>query len=251
MPLAKKKSYWAAGAVLALALIKFHLVLFLAPAMLLGRKWKMFGGFAGMGAALLGWCFLLGGAQGLETYAALLRNKDLERLNPTPDLMISIQGLLANLHADNEILRIALGLAAMIVAGVALRERQPLWRWMSLAITASLFAAQQVYVYDAAMMVLPIWLVQAYSRKTATRAVFAAFATPIPFLVGMAGQPWSILTPLCLAACFGTLTWEAWTAKRVRARSRGTGRIHGRAYFSGTRSVISIPNASSPNTRRG
>jgi hypothetical protein len=214
--LAKKKFYWAAGAVLALALMKFHLILFLAPAMLLSRRWKMFGGFAGMAAALVGWCYLLGGAQGLETYAALLRNKDLEKLNPAPDLMISIQGLLANLHADFEVLRVVLGLLALIVAGLVLTERQPLWRWMSLAITASLFAAPHVYGYDAAIMVLPIWLVQAYSRKTATRTVFAAFATPLPFLAGLAGQPWSIITPLCLGACFGTLTWEAWISRRNR-----------------------------------
>jgi len=218
--LAKGRSPFAAGAVLALALMKFHLVLFLAPAMLLGRKWKMFGGFVGMGATLVAWCLALGGIQGLETYAALLRNKDLERLNPTPDLMISIQGLLANLHADSEILRILLGLVALVGAAIVLKERQPLWRWMSLSITASLFAAPHVYGYDAAIIVLPVWLVQAYSRKTSTRAAFAAFATPLPFLAGLAGSPWSIITPLCLAACFGTLTWEAWTARRqVAGRS--------------------------------
>ena len=229
--LAKKKSYWAAGAVLALALMKFHLVLFLAPAMLLGRRWKMFGGFAGMAATLVGWCYLLGGAKGLENYAALLRNKDLEKLNPAPDLMISVQGLLANLHADFEVLRIVLGLVVVIAAGFALKERQPLWRWMSLAITASLFAAPHVYGYDAAMMVLPIWLVQAYSRKTVTRAVFAAFATPLPFLAGLAGQPWSIITPVCLGACFGTLAWEASTSRRNRDQAE----IHEVAPFEPSR----------------
>jgi hypothetical protein len=211
--LAKKKSYWAAGAVLALALIKFHLILFLAPAMLLGRRWKMFGGFLAMGAALIGWCYLLGGQQGLETYAAILRNKD---LNPAPELMIGIQGILANLHADFDVLRIVLALVALIATGLVLRERQPLWRWMSLAITASLFAAPRAYSFDAAILVLPVWLVQAYSRKTATRAVFAALATPLPFLAGLAGQPWSIIAPVCLSACFVTLTWEAWTSRRNR-----------------------------------
>jgi hypothetical protein len=211
--LAKKKSYWAAGAVLALALIKFHLILFLAPAMLLGRRWKMFGGFVGMGTALIGWCYLLGGQQGLEMYAAMLRNKE---LNAAPEPMIGIQGMLANLHADFDVLRIVLALVALIATGFVLRERQPLWRWMSLAITASLFAAPHAYGFDAGIMVLPIWLVQAYSRKTATRAVFAALATPLPFLAGQAGPLWSILTPLCLAACFCTLTWEAWTSRRNR-----------------------------------
>jgi hypothetical protein len=196
--------------------MKFHLVLFLAPAMLLGRRWKMFGGFAGMGAFLVAWCYVLGGTKGLETYAALLRSNDLQRLNSSPDLMISVQGLLANLHADFEGLRVALALAALAAAAMVLKNRQPLWRWMSLSITASLFAAPFAYGYDAAIMVLPVWLVQAYSRRTSTRIAFAAFATPLPFLAGLAGSPWSILTPLCLAACFGTLTWEAWAARRYR-----------------------------------
>ena len=213
--LAKRKSYWLAGAVFALALMKFHLVVFLAPAMLLSRRWKMFGGFVGMGAVLAAWCVNLGGSQGLETFAALLRNKDMVQLNPTPELMISIQGLLANLHADSEILRVALALAALAAAAFVLKDRQPLWRWMSLSITASLFAAPHVYGYDAAIMVLPVWLVQAYSSKTATRVAFAAFATPLPYMAGLAGAPWSIVTPLCLAACFGTLTWEAWMARRA------------------------------------
>ena len=217
--LAKKKSYWAAGAVLALALMKFHLILFLAPAMLLGRRWKMLGGFVGMGAALIGWCYLLGGQQSLETYAALLRNNGLENPATQPMIgiqMIGVQGMLANLHADFGVLRIVLALGALVAAGFVLRERQPLWRWMSLTITASLLAAPHVYAFDAAIMVLPIWLVQAYSRKIATRAVFAALATPLPFLAGLAGQPWAIVTPVCLAACFGTLTWEAWISRRNR-----------------------------------
>jgi hypothetical protein len=214
--LAKKKRYWLAGAVLALALMEFQLVLFFVPAMLVSRRWKMFGGFAAMGAGLFAWCVALGGVEGIKTYAALLRNKDLERLNPTPDLMISIQGLLANLRSHSEPLLMVLGLAVFASAACVLLERQPLWRWTSLTITASLFAAPHVYGYDAAIMLLPVWLVQAYSRVPATRVAFAVFATPIPFLVGLAGVPWSIATPLCLAACFCTLTWEAWSDRRAR-----------------------------------
>jgi hypothetical protein len=211
--LARAKHPFAAGAIFGLALTKFHLVLFMAPAMLVSKRWKMFQGFAAAGAALLAWCYMLGGMEGLETYAALLRNKDMERLNPTPELMISVQGLLANLHLDFEILRIAAGLVVLVAAAVVFRNRQPFWRWISLSITASLFSAPHVYGYDAAIMVLPIWLVQAYCARMPVRIAFAVFATPLPFLAGMAGSPWSIVTPLCLAACFGTLLWDAATGK--------------------------------------
>jgi hypothetical protein len=208
--LAKRKQSGAAGAVLALALIRSDLVLFIAPAMLLGRRWKMFGGFAVMAAALLAWCLALGGAAGLESYAAQLFNSS------TPAMTINIQGLLANLHADSDVLRLALTLAALASAVVVLRERLPLWRWMSLTITVSLFTAPHANAYDAAIMLLPVWLVRAYSRRPATRTAFAVFATPVPFLAGFAGSPWSILTPVCLAACFSTLAWEAWAARRDR-----------------------------------
>jgi hypothetical protein len=213
--LAKGKRNFAAGALWGLALVKFHLVLFFAPAMLLARRGKMFLGFCWTGAVLFAWSWLLGGSEGMRNYWALLRNKDMERLNPTPDMMISIQGILSNLNADYEWLRFGLGAVLLMMAAVTIR-RQPLWRWLTLTITASLFAAPHIYGYDAAIMVLPILLVQQNSRRTFTRAAFAAFATPLPFLIGMADRPWTLVTPLCLAACFGSVTWEAWTARRLR-----------------------------------
>jgi hypothetical protein len=213
--LAKGRSNFAAGAVWGLALVKFHLVLFFAPAMLLARRWKMFLGFSWTGATLFLWSLMLGGSEGIHNHWLLLRNKDMERLNPTPDSMISIQGILANLNADFEPLRFGLGLLALAVAAMVIR-RQPLWRWLTLTITASLFAAPHVYGYDAALMVLPIWLVQQNSRLTFTRAAFAAFATPLPFLIGLADRPWTLVTPLCLAACFGAVTWEAWMSRHRR-----------------------------------
>lgn len=208
--LAKKKQSWEAGMVLAVALIRSDMILFLAPAMLLGRRWKMFGGFAAMAAALLAWCLALGGPAGLQSYAATLFS------NAQPAMMINLQGFLANMNADNQALEIALRIVALGLAALVLGERQPLWRWMSLTITVSLFIAPHVFAYDAAIMLLPVWLVRAYSRKPSTRTAFAAFATPVPFLAGMAGSPWAVLTPLCLAACFSTLAWEAWAARRER-----------------------------------
>ncbi|MEP7351993.1 MAG: glycosyltransferase family 87 protein [Acidobacteriota bacterium] len=203
---------WAAGAVWALALMKFHLVLFLLPAMLVSKRWRMAGGFTGMAVVLVAWCYALAGANGLATYVALLRDKSLERLNPTPEMMISIQGMLVNLHVNNENAALALGAIAMVIAAVSLRATQPLWRWVALALTTSLFAAPHVYGYDAAMLMLPIWLVQAYSTRPATRVMFALCALPLSFMAGLAGAPWTILSSVFLAGCFFTLAWEAWSA---------------------------------------
>ncbi len=213
---ARDRRNFAAGAIWGLALVKFHLVLFFVPAILVARRWKMFFGFASTGVTLFLWSWMLGGNEGLANHWALLRNKQMERLNPTPDMMISIQGVLANLNVDFEVLRFGLGIALLIAAALVVR-RQPLWRWLTLAITASLFAAPHVYGYDAAIMVLPILLVQANSRSTLTRATFAAFATPLPFLIGMADRPWTLVTPVCLAACYGAIVWEAWSSRHSHA----------------------------------
>lgn len=206
--LARRDRPFAAGAVWALVLTKPHLILLLFPAMLVSRRWRMAAGFATSGAALFGTSLALGGWEGMRNWIALLRNKDLERLNPSPEQVVSIQGILTNLHISSEVVAL---LSALTILGAAawVIRRQPLWLWVSLALTASLFAAPHVYGYDLAIFLLPVWLVQAYSSSLLTKAAFAALATPLPFFIGLAGPPWLLATPLCLGFCLVALVLEA------------------------------------------
>ena len=79
-------------------LIKFHLILLWPLALLLTKRWRMFAGFSAMAAIEIAISPALGGEQGTHNYVALLTNKSLDRLSPSPELMISQQGLTENLN---------------------------------------------------------------------------------------------------------------------------------------------------------
>src|SRR5208283_4979700 len=90
------KQGWA-GLVWSLALFKFNLLLGLPLAMIAARRWRMLGGFAGGGAVLALISLALGGVQDARNYFAMLTDKRIERLSPTPEFMMNLQGIAANL----------------------------------------------------------------------------------------------------------------------------------------------------------
>jgi hypothetical protein len=188
--------------------MKFHLALFFVLALVIARRWRTLAGFCGTGIALAGFSLTLGGVGGAWRYLALLRNKDLERLSPSPEFMISIQGLAANARLDNPAVALVGGAIIMLAAALAVRN-QPLWRWTAIAILASLAAVPHVYGYDAGIATLPVWLVQFRSRSLASRIAATVFAIPLPFLATLAGPPWSAASSLALLGFLGALLWEA------------------------------------------
>ncbi len=131
--LAERSRWFAAGATLALMLMKFHLILLWPVALLVQRRWRMLAGFCAAAAALVAICTALGGGHSLRVYAALLQNKSLDHLSPSPELMISVQGLLANLGVEAR-WSSALLTGAVILVFVWSVRAAPLWRLF--AITA-------------------------------------------------------------------------------------------------------------------
>ena len=59
--LAERSRWFAAGATLALMLMKFHLILLWPVALLVQRRWRMLAGFCATAAALVAICMALGG----------------------------------------------------------------------------------------------------------------------------------------------------------------------------------------------
>ena len=99
--LADRGKAGASGAVLALMLIKFHLILLWPVALVLQRRWKMLGGFCVAAITEVCLSLALGGMEGARNYVALLRNKNLDHLSPSKELMISFSGLTENLGIDS------------------------------------------------------------------------------------------------------------------------------------------------------
>jgi hypothetical protein len=196
--LAERSRWFAAGAALALMLVKFHLILLWPVALLVQRRWRMLAGFCATALALVGICVALGGINSLRVYTALLQNKSLDHLSPSPELMISFQGLLANLGIEKPWASALLVGAAVVVFLWSIRAA-PLWRMFALTAAASLWIVPHVYGYDASLLLLPILLTIFRSAAPASRIAATLLSTPIPFGFALAGRPWAIVSSASLA----------------------------------------------------
>ena len=196
-----------AGAVAGLALIKFHLILLWPVAMLAARRWRMLAGFAATATVLAAVSFALAGPRGVTLYLAMLRNKDLERLSPTPEFMMNVQGLCASLGIASGWF-LAAGTALVVALAALAIRRAPLWRWFSAAVIATLLAVPHVYNYDATLLWLPIWLTLFHSQERWSRSAAALAAIPIPYLMTLLDRPWSAAAAVCALLLLAALARE-------------------------------------------
>jgi hypothetical protein len=216
--LAERSRWFVAGAALALMLMKFHLILLWPVALLVQRRWRMLAGFCATVLALLGICIALGGIGFLRVYAALLQNKSLDHLSPSPELMISFQGLLANLGIETPWASALLVGAAVVVFLWSVRAA-PLWRMFALTAVASLWIVPHVYGYDASLLLLPILLTIFRSAAPASRIAATLLSTPVPFGFALAGRPWAIISSASVAVFLLLLASER-NALSLKNRAR-------------------------------
>jgi hypothetical protein len=211
--LAERDRPLASGAVLALMLIKFHLILLWPLALLLNRRWRMLAGFCAAAAIEIAISLALGGIRGEETYVALLRNKSLDRLSPSPELMISQQGLTTNLDISAT-WAIGLILAVVVVIFAIAVRAAPLWRVFALTSIASLIIVPHVYGYDAALLMLPIWLTIFRSQRTPSKIAATLISTPIPFGMALAGKPYAVTASASLVVFLLLLAYESFAERQ-------------------------------------
>ena len=204
---AKRGQLPQSGAVLALGLIKFHLLLLAPPAMVIERRWKMLQGFCAAAAAEALVSIALGGPAGIYQYANLLRAKDIERLSPSPELMINLYSIGINFGVDSAFFAIGLAAAVFVLLVMALR-RAPLWRFFTGWAVASLLIAPHVFGYDAALLLLPLWLALFSSKSTLTRVAATFLVTPIPYAGSILDSPWAAIPALCLLLFLAALARE-------------------------------------------
>jgi Glycosyltransferase family 87 len=214
--LAEKGRDLAAGFVLGLLLVKFHLTPLWPVALILQRRWKMLAGFAADGIAAVAISLAMIGVTGVRSYAALLQNPDLKWLSPSPEFMISFQGLTANFGMTSVLASVALVTAIVALFLIAL-WRAPLWRVYTACTAASLLLVPHVYGYDAAMLLLGLWLAVFQSSLQPTRIAALWLLTPLPFSFTLAGKPWAAVAALSLLALVVALAGEAVRAKNAPA----------------------------------
>jgi hypothetical protein len=196
---------WTAGALLGALVGKFHLVLLWPVALALERRWKMLGGFACAAAAAAGISLGMVGVSGARAYVDLLRSDAYQELSPSPELMIGVHGLAANLGVSSLALETA-AIAVILLLWFATVRRSPLARLYTVTPLASLMIPAHVYGYDAAMLLPGIWLTVAGGSRW-PRFAAAALATPFPFCFAMAGRPWAAVGSLSLLLFLAALSW--------------------------------------------
>ena len=190
------RPFWS-GAVLGLALQKFHLLLLLPVAMLVRRQNRMLLGFgaAAIGEVLL--CALLSGIQGMRLYVDLLTAKDIKALSPLPALMINVYAVGENLDVYSPLLSGALVVLTLGVTAIAV-WKAPYWRSLAAAVAGSLLIAPHVFRYDASFLLLPLWLVMFVSKSSFSRFAALALLIPIPYFIAIFGKPYGAVPPLAI-----------------------------------------------------
>jgi hypothetical protein len=196
----------ASGLVLSLGFAKFHLFLLWPLALLLSKRWRMLAGLTAGACAEALISLSLGGTAGIGNYIALLRNKDLERLSPSPEIMINTQGISANLFAGSPSATAILTVLVLVLWFIAVR-RASLDTWWAATALAGLQIVPHVYGYDAALLLLPLWLMIFASHRKPVRVAAALSSTPIPYLMNLAQRPWCAVSSLTLLAFLVAIAW--------------------------------------------
>ena len=195
--LAERQRLAASGLVVGGMLIKFHLILLWPLGLMLRRQWRMLGGFFAAAAILATICLAMVGFPGLGSYFLLLRNPSLENLSPSPEYMISIPGLLANLGLDSTVMVAALtGLVIAVWAWTVRRAAQA--QMYAVTSVACLLMVGHVYGYDASILLLSVWLTLCLPAKRPARMGALWVAMPLAFGFGPAGKPWAAIASLSL-----------------------------------------------------
>lgn len=214
--LAEKEKPLAAGVLLGGMLIKFHLVLLWPLALVIRRQWRMLAGFVSAAVALGTVSLAMVGISGLRSYVALLQNRSLENLSPSPEFMISLPGLFANLAVSSVVVK-ALVTALVILAWVWMIRRATLAQLYTMTTVACLLPVAHVYGYDASLLLLGIWLTLFLPAAPLTRMGAWLLATPLAFIWGPAGRPWAAISSISLLAFLGVL------ARRSERELAGSG----------------------------
>ena len=195
-----------AGAVWALMLIKFNLVLVLPLALLATRRWRMLQGFSCVAAGLAAFSVAVLGPDGLRLYFQML-SSSAPKLNPTPTLMINLQSLAAHLGVNGPAFLAPATIFALAAGWIAIRQA-PLWRWISAVLVVALLVAPHVYAYNGALLLLPTWLAIFLSPFRWTKVAAGVYTLPPLFLLRLFGEHGAIITPLCLLALLAALAAE-------------------------------------------
>ena len=200
----------AAGAVLGLALVKFHLLLLFPLAFALRKRWRMLASFslAGLAQALL--FFVLEGAHGLGRYLDVLRWWGERSPRAEPYQFLSARTILLNFGVESWWWSAFAITLVVALAWFCCREtsREP-WRWFAAAAIASVLISPHAFRYDGTFLLLPILLCLFQAQSRVTRVAAGVAVSPLPQLVAVLGPPFWCAPAVSLLLLLGALAAES------------------------------------------
>ncbi len=180
---------FAAGLVLSLCVLKFHLFLFLALLLLMKKRWRAIeGGACGLAAMAL---LSLGE---IRAWINVLRDP---WISPNPQDLPNLHGLILTLHGS---LRAELGVVAVVALlfVTCVLKSDNFEFLIAISIVCGLLASFHSGPADDVLL-LPVFVLTIVSSTDAiTRTLTALVVSPIPYLMGLSGSPYSAALPVLL-----------------------------------------------------
>ncbi len=195
---------FAAGAVLALSALKFHLFLLLPIFLIAQRRWRMLAGTSATTGAILAICFAVAGLDWIPNYVRFVLQG---QTNPSVNAMVNLRGLVEGL--PHSLAWEGAG-AALVACGVAwIASRTNFSVGFSAALAGSLLTSHHAYAADA-LLLLPALLTLAWEvPRTVLRVLCFLLLSPLPFLISPR-VPLAAPVPLILVALLTALiVWLA------------------------------------------
>lgn len=208
--LSKREKSFVSGMTLGIGLIKPHLLLLFPIWMLLQKRWRMLAGFVVVAVILLTTAVLLLGKTGVVAYQDLLVHGKTE-LGHSRHTMLNIYSVFVNFGIESQTLNTLLA-ASIVGLAISGLRRAPAWRAIGIASTGSLLISPHVFGYDAALLLLPIWLVMANSASNASRYSALILCAPITFFFTLMRFPFPCIPALAVLVFFIALIAESKTS---------------------------------------
>jgi hypothetical protein len=205
--LLSRKGEFSAGALLALGLFRFQLVLPIAVLMFIWKRWRFVVGFSISSVLMLALSGAVGGFQQLNVYTMRLLSlggvagSEAGYAISTGQLrrMVSLRALFANLVAGGrlaQILTLVLSFVLLIWAGRQGRRLSARLQF-EFAVGVSVLVSYHLFVYDLALLLISMSAVLELALKTDSRnAQVAALIPLIAVPLGVLWRPFLLALPL-------------------------------------------------------
>jgi hypothetical protein len=202
----------AAGALLALATFKPHVIFLVPIAILVSRRWELLASFSAASAALATLSFAMVGKRGFEQWFRLLGA-------PTTDVLPWGMGNIRALTFHFSAVLVSMAVAVTVIAlGVTLWRRPLIWK-LSATLVAGLLLSPHTYIQDYSVAAI---VGLAALHPVLRYALFLPWTYFHPTFGSRDVVPFVVLAIVCLVnlACGGSLPSLKSNAKRRNEEAR-------------------------------